>query len=377
MEEIDSDFSDDDFDGFIDEMMKMKKNDNFLNKETSNVTTIFSSSGTTSSPTPPTNNADTSIPQYQEKPGLTTQLSRAEPVIYFKHLWTDTLSNKILKQTNLYGQQYLQSHVDYLDEHPRARAHDFSKCTFTLGELYNFLSLIITMGIVSLPSIPSYWHTSWSFLNDSFHKVMSCDRFLLLLKFLHLSDNEKYISFGQAGHDRLYKIQPIITHLNAQFKSSYTPNQNCSIDESIISYKGRLSFLQYLPKKPHKWGIKAWALVDAKSGYTWNLDIYTGRSHERDANLPLSSHVVLSLATDLLGKGYNFFFDNFYKSPDLCKRLYENGSGSCGTVSLNRKGIPDWFKRKHVEKGKVITYRDGCILGIKWMDKSCSCPFYY
>ena len=224
------------------------------------------------------------------------------------------------------------------------------------------------MGIVSLPSIPSYWHTSWPFLNDGFRKEMSHDRFFLLLKFLHLSDNDKYISYGQAGHDRLYKIRPIITHLIAQFKSSYTPNQNCSVDESIISYKGRLSFLQYLPKKPHEWGIKAWVLADAKSGYMWNLDIYTGRSDERDGKLPLSSHVVLSLAADLLGKEYNFF-DNFYTSPDLCKRLYENGSGRCGTVRLNRKGIPDWFKRKHVEKGEVITYRDGCILVIKWMDK--------
>ena len=166
-------------------------------------------------------------------------------------------SNKILKQSNLYGQQYLQSHVDYLPEHPRAQAHDFSKCRFTLGELYNFLSLIITMGIVSLPSIPSYWHTSGPFLNDSFRKVMSHDRFLLLLKFLHLSDTEKYISFGQAWHDHLYKIWPIITNLTTQFKLSYTPNHNYSVDESIISYKGCLSILQYLPKKPYKWGIKA------------------------------------------------------------------------------------------------------------------------
>ena len=131
MEEIDSDFSDDDFDGFVDENDENeKKDDDCFCKETSNVTTTFSSSGTTSSPTPPTNYPDTSIPQYQEKPGPTTQLSGAEPVIYFKHLWTDTLSNEILKQTIIYGQQYLQSHMDYLHEHPRARAHDFSKRTF-------------------------------------------------------------------------------------------------------------------------------------------------------------------------------------------------------------------------------------------------------
>ena len=67
----------------------------FFHEETSNFTTFFSSSGTTTSPTPPTNSVDTSvttnsIPQYQENPGPTTQLSGAEPVIYFKHLWTDT-----------------------------------------------------------------------------------------------------------------------------------------------------------------------------------------------------------------------------------------------------------------------------------------------
>ena len=83
MEEIYSDFSDNDFDGFIDEMKK--DDDCFFYEETSNATTTFSSSDTTTSPTPPTNSADisvptNSIPQYQEKPGPTTQLSGAEPV---------------------------------------------------------------------------------------------------------------------------------------------------------------------------------------------------------------------------------------------------------------------------------------------------------
>ena len=70
-----------------------------FDEETSNATTTFSCSGTTTSPTPPTNSADisvptNSIPQYQEKPGPTTQLSEAEPLIYFKHLWTVTQVTK-------------------------------------------------------------------------------------------------------------------------------------------------------------------------------------------------------------------------------------------------------------------------------------------
>lgn len=43
----------------------------------------------------------------------------------------------------------------------------------------------------------------------------------------------------------------------APFKSVYMPKAQVSIDERIISFKGRLSFVQYMPKKPTKWGIKA------------------------------------------------------------------------------------------------------------------------
>ena len=58
------------------------------------------------------------------------------------------------------------------------------------------------------------------------------------------------------------------SHNKSTVHYAYTPNQNCSIDESIISYKGHLSFLQYLHKKPHKWRIKAWVMMtNAKRGY--------------------------------------------------------------------------------------------------------------
>lgn len=42
-------------------------------------------------------------------------------------------------------------------------------------------------------------------------------------------------------------------------------------DEAMISFKARFScfsFLQYLPKKPKKWRMKAWALADSKIGCT-------------------------------------------------------------------------------------------------------------
>ena len=48
------------------------------------------------------------------------------------------------------------------------------------------------------------------------------------------------------------------------------------MDEGMIGFKGRLWFLQYMPKKPTKWGMKAFVLADSATGYTYNWKLYTG-----------------------------------------------------------------------------------------------------
>ena len=82
---------------------------------------------------------------------------------------------------------------------------------------------------------------------------MSSRRFELLLKFLHLNDSETQPQRGDTAYGKLYKVRPFLHRVLENFKTYYQPHQQISIDESMISYKGRLSFVQYLPKKPHKW----------------------------------------------------------------------------------------------------------------------------
>ena len=83
---------------------------------------------------------------------------------------------------------------------------------------------------------------------------MSSRRFELLLKFLHLNDSKKQPGRGQPGYDKLYKVCPLLEAVVKNFQANYTPSENLSIDESMIGFKGRLTFLQYMPKKPQKWG---------------------------------------------------------------------------------------------------------------------------
>ena len=59
--------------------------------------------------------------------------------------------------------------------------------------------------------------------------------------------------------------------------SDITPYLKRCVNERIIGFKGRLSFIQYMPKKPNKWGMKAFVLADARTGYMYNWNLYTGK----------------------------------------------------------------------------------------------------
>ena len=68
-------------------------------------------------------------------------------------------------------------------------------------------------------------------------------------------------------------------HLLERFKNCYNLHRDVAIDESMIGFKGRLWFIQYIPKKPTKWGMKAFVLADSLSGYTYNWKSYAGKNN--------------------------------------------------------------------------------------------------
>ena len=59
----------------------------------------------------------------------------------------------------------------------------------------------------------------------------------------------------------------------------------------MVSFKGRIWFIQYMPKKPTKWGMKAFVLADAISGYTYNWILYTGNDHDKIAHTCINNEL--------------------------------------------------------------------------------------
>ena len=130
--------------------------------------------------------------------------------------------------------------------------------------------------MVNLPKVEDHWSTSWPYASNNFSSIFTRNRFSLIMRFLHLNNSSQYIPKGQPGHDPLYKIRPFMEPLLQNFQKSYNLRRKIAVDEPMIGYKGRLSFIQYLPNKPTKWGMKAFVLADSVTAYTWAWKLYTG-----------------------------------------------------------------------------------------------------
>ena len=123
-----------------------------------------------------------------------------------------------------------------------------------------------------------------------------------------------------------------------------------------------------MPKKPHKWGMKAWVLADSSNGYVWKWELYTCKQ-EREDGVGLSHQVVMSLSRPLQHKGYHLYCDNFYSSPALFEELSKVGFRACGTVWSNRRDLSEVFKTKKLRRGDVYSEKVGKVLCLKWKDK--------
>lgn len=198
---------------------------------------------------------------------------------------------------------------------------------------------------------------------------MSVNRFsFILIHHLHLNDATKEPKKGEPGYDKLYKIRPLLDNLSETFRNSWEPNQNQSIDESMIKFKGRSSLKQYIPNKPIKRGYKVWVRAD-QSGFICEFQIYTGKiTNSKEINL--GARVVTDLTRLLVGNHHHVYFDNFFTSVDLLISLKKDKVFACGTVRKNRKGLPKDHKPDRLMKRGDMDYRSSStgLAWVKWMD---------
>jgi len=140
--------------------------------------------------------------------------------------------------------------------------------------MYFVLALCILMGIIQKPTLRSYFSKKYILATPIFGSSISMDQFGSICNFMHFNNNDNIGTYQ--GPSKLFKIYPVLSHLNTKFQSLYLPGQNIAIDESLTLWRGRLSFRQYIPLKSFTFGIKSYELCESSSGYLWSFIIYTG-----------------------------------------------------------------------------------------------------
>lgn len=277
---------------------------------------------------------------------------------FFNQLCTDEFLNKLVTQTNLYAQKIINSSRPL---RRRSRLNDWY--AVDIIEMKKFLGLIIAMGIIRLPNYQKYWSRDILYKNEFFRSAMKRDRFLSIMRFWHFGDLNEFPG------DRLGKVRLLLNHLNNVNNDLYTPGKNLSLDESMVLWRGRLVFRQYIKGKRHKYGIKFYELT-THDGYILKCNIYSGKD-DQDANddMGKTASIVINLMSDYFDKGHHVFMDNFYNSYSLTKYMSGRSTYLSGTLRKDRKHNPVDVMNAKLKKGDMVWAQSENIVALKWKDK--------
>lgn len=278
------------------------------------------------------------------------------PLQCFELFLSDDIMDLIVEQTNLFHEQ---NHVEN-----RVGLKNRKWCNVDKGEMYRFIATTFLMAQVKKLKVKDYWTNDVTIATPFFKKIFTRDRYLSILSSLHFSDNTL------KNDDNLRKIRSILTHLRKVYKEIFYPFENLCIDESLMLFKGRLSFKQYIPSKRHRFGVKFFVLCDCETGYILDFIIYSGAAsdiNEIDEEIGKSGNIVMTLMEPYLDKGHTLYTDNWYTSPVLYSLLHSKMTNACGTVKANRKKMPELNEKLKV--GEIVFASTQNMLALKWQDK--------
>lgn len=296
--------------------------------------------------------------------------SRPKEIDYFMKIFADVIE-VMVSETNRYALQHLRRGKGSMNPGPSKNWRETDT-----DEIKALIGVFILMGIHRLPRLSNYWSSDPLLCVPAISQIMPSKRYKKLIENLHINNNETAVPKGEAGYDKLHKLRPLLDQVCQKSIEAYEPSMVFSVDESMIAFKGRSSFKQYMPKKPIQWGYKVWGLADASTSYIY-FDVYTGKSDTPQEDGMTGEKVVTNLASVIKNKNCLVAFDNFFTTYPLMKRLLEDNTYAIGTVRSNRKGLPDMMHNKQpkLKRGEFMFGVKQSIAAVKWMDNNPVCFF--
>lgn len=241
------------------------------------------------------------------------------PSQLFRYFFTTELVNIVVNETN------------------RCALGAKEEFAVDIDDMYHYIGIHLYMSLYRYPNLESYWGTKHAFPPIS--ETMSSRRFETIKKFLSFRNESDRIKRGQPGYDPLFRMRIFAELLNSRFDSVPKTARLC-VDEQMCSTKMKHHLRQYMPNKPHKWGIKLFVLCDS-FGYAYRFEVYNGAGDNKILDgcpdLGSSANVVVRLSQTIPDfSHYIIYFDNFYTSIPLLVYLRARRIYCLGTIRVNR-----------------------------------------
>lgn len=189
--------------------------------------------------------------------------------------------------------------------------------------------------------------------------AMSYKRFLFITRCLRFDD--KTTRPQRQKVDKLAAVRDFFDGFVTNCQKNFNLSEYTTIDEMLHPFRGRCSFIQYIPSKPAKYGIKMYALCDAKTFYTSNIEIYCGKQPEGPyalSNAP--TEIVKRLIPPIENSNRNLTTDNYYTSMPLAEELLRKNITLLGTLKKNKAAIPKEFlpNKERVTQSSLFGFQE-------------------
>ena len=120
------------------------------------------------------------------------------------------------------------------------------------------------------------------------------------------------------------------------------PSDYLIIDEILYPMSTQVSFKQYNPDKPAKYGMLLKSINSARYSYTYQTIVYHGKPVGEPDNY--TKHLVDKILEHKPLKGRNISMDRLYTSVAIARWLLEKDITTIGILQSNRRGIPPEIK---------------------------------
>ena len=211
----------------------------------------------------------------------------------------------------------------------------------SVQELQKYIGVLVLIGVYKSKNEET--RQLWSKENGRplFSRVMSRNRFQQISSALRFDDAD--LRRHSRPTDKLSPIRELFEDWTKNLQDAFIPGDNMTVDEQLVTFRGRCPFRQYIPSKPGKYGIKFWVICDSTTSYVWNMQIYSGKNPKQGREANQGERVVLQMTEQIAGSGRNITADNFFTSLSLARKLKQRKLTYVGTIRKNKPELPPVF----------------------------------